>query len=130
MPWDNDPGNWAALITGSLLMVLGVIPLLAKWGVLSLKIPTFLSSNIFMSIGTYIIAIAGIYILINSFMEDDTMRMISIGVAILVILIGIIPILTQFGVIKYEIPFLSPLFFYIMFTIEGFFLFLAAFMIQ
>ena len=122
----DDPKNWSALIVGLLLMALGIIPLLNGWGVISFGLPSFLSNMIPM-IATYILALGGILLLIDSFMEDDTLRIISIVISLVIIAAGIIPILNNFGVIGFTIPFLNALVFNILFVLEGLFLTIAAF---
>lgn len=122
----DDPKNWSALLIGIILMALGLIPLLNKWGVIGFNLPGFLL-GIFSNIALYILAAGGLYLLIDSFMEDDTTRVISIGVALAIIAIGLIPLLNSFGVIGFTIPFLSPTLYQILFVLEGLFLFIAAF---
>lgn len=120
----DDPKNWSALIVGSLLMALGLIPLLNTFKVISFG--GFLNS-IFPTIATYILAAGGIYLLIDSFMEDDHMRMMSMIIALIIIAIGVIQILHGFNIIGFGIPFITDTVYYILFVIEGLFLFLAAF---
>ena len=120
----DDPKNWSALIVGLLLMALGIIPLLNKLKVIGFG--SFLNSLV-PTIATFILAAGGIYLLIDSFMEDDHMRMMSIIVAIVIIAVGIIQMLHGFNIIGFEIPFVNDVVYYILFVIEGLFLFLAAF---
>ncbi|MBR9690486.1 hypothetical protein GOV08_02265 [Candidatus Woesearchaeota archaeon] len=125
----DDPKNWSVLIIGILLMALGLIPLLHGWGVIGFGLPKFLA-NIISSIGLYLIAAGGIYLLIDSFMEDSTMRIVSIIVAVTVTAFGIFALLFQFGVLPWNVSFLAstvPMIYNIVFVIEGLFLFIAAF---
>lgn len=127
MPWENEPKNWMALIGGILLTALGLLPLLNKWGILAFP---YFSSNLFVSLAAYVIAAGGIWLLIDSFMEDDAMRVISIIVAIVLIILGLIPVLATFKVIGFNIPFLTTTFYHILFVVEGFFLMISAFTMQ
>lgn len=122
----DDPKNWSALILGLVIASLGAIPLLNSFGVIEFSLPAFLS-GIISSIGLWIIAGAGFYLMITSFLEDDTMRVVSIIVALAVLAIGIIPLLNSFGIIGFTIPFLSVNVYNIIFVIEGLFLIFAAF---
>lgn len=116
----DDPKNWSALLIGILLMALGLIPLLNGWGIIGFTLPAFLTT-IVPKIALYLIAGAGVYLLIDSFMEDDTTRIISILVALAVVAIGIL------GILGFKIPFLGETLYNILFVIEGLFLFIAAF---
>ncbi len=123
--WD-DPKTVANLIVGFLILALGIIPLLNGWGVIGFTLPGFLS-GIVMKIVHYIIAALGLWLLIDAFMEDSHMRMITLLVALAVLAVGIIPLLNTFGVIGFTIPFLTVALYNIIFVIEGIFLIIAAF---
>ena len=125
MPFD-EPKNYIACIVGLVLVAIGLIPLLNKMGMISWGIPTTIDGLI-MGFALYIITIAAVYLLIDSFMEDHGMRMISLVVAIVIAIMGLIPILNSFGLIGFTIPFLGPMLFYVIFLVEGVFLLIAAF---
>ena len=118
MPFDNEPKNWAALLIGLAVLALGLIPLLNQWGVIGFNLPGFLTSLI-GTIGLWIIAGIGLYLLITSFLEDDMMRIVSIIVAGIVLLLGLIPLLHQFNVIGFGLGFITVTWYYILFAIEG-----------
>jgi hypothetical protein len=120
----DDPKNWSALLIGLLMMALGIIPLLNSFDVIGFG--GFLS-GILPKIATYLLAAGGIYLLIDSFMEDDHWRVISIIVALSIIAIGIIQILASFNIIGFSIPFITDTVYYVLFVIEGFFLVMASF---
>ncbi len=122
----DDPKNWVAVIIGLLLLALGLIPLLNNFGVIGFGLPGFLN-GIVSKIGLWIVAAGGLFLLIDSFLEDHSMRMISIVVALLILAVGIIPLLNSFGIIGFTIPFLSVNVYNIIFVIEGLFLLIAAF---
>lgn len=121
----DDPKNWSALLIGLLLMALGIIPMLYSFKVISWG--GFLQGSWFMMIAPYLLAAGGIFLLIDSFMEDDTMRIVSILIALILIAIGVINVLYKFKIIGFNIPFLTVLVYQILFIVEGLFLVLAAF---
>ncbi len=121
----DDPKNWSALLIGLLLMALGVIPLLNTFKVITWG--TFLHANWLISVFPYLLAVGGVYLLIEAFMEDDHWRLVSIVVALLVIAVGVLQILSVFKVIGLNLSFITPLVYNILFAIEGFFLVIASF---
>lgn len=121
----DDPKNWSALIIGFLLMALGILPILQNFKIINWA--GFLTGSWFMTIAPYLLAVGGIYLLIDSFMEDDNMRIISIIVSILIIAVGVINALSAFKIIGFSIPFIGPMIYYSLFIIEGLFLIIAAF---
>lgn len=125
MPFD-EPKNYIAALIGLVLIGLGLVPLLNKIGIIGWGIPSGVEGLI-LAFAVYIITIAGLYLLVDSFMEDHGTRMISMIVAIVAIVIGLIPILNTFGVIGFTIPFLGPVLYYVVFLVEGVFLLIAAF---
>lgn len=125
----DDPKNWSALIIGLLLMALGIIPMLQQFKIITWA--TFLTGNWLITIAPYLLAAGGIYLLIDSFMEDDTMRIVSILVSLVVIAVGVIDVLNKFKIIGFGIPFLEgslgTIIYLSLFILEGLFLFIAAF---
>lgn len=121
----DDPKNWSAIIIGFLLMALGILPLLQKYKIIAWA--GFLTGGWLMTIAPYLLAAGGIYLLIDSFMEDDSMRIISIIVSLLVIAVGVINVLSAFKIIGFSIPFVGPMLYYTLFIVEGLFLVIAAF---
>lgn len=122
----DDPKNWGALLVGLIITALGAIPLLNGWGVIGFSLPGFIETVV-SAIGLWVIAAVAFYLMINSFMEDDTMRVVSIIVALVLLAVGIIPLLHTFGVIGFTIPFLSVTVYNVIFVLEGLFLIFAAF---
>lgn len=109
-----------SLVIGILLAGFGLIPLLNKWGVIGFNI-AFLDSITGMII-FYILAAAGLFLIIDGFMEGgftEPWGMISIVVGFLVLVLGVIPLLNNFGVIGFSIPFLTITVYRIIFAIEG-----------
>lgn len=126
--WD-DPKTLANLFIGLVVIALGLLPLLNYFGLIGFTLPAFLS-NVVAKIALYVIAGLGIWLLIDGFLEDSHIRMITIVIALVVLVLGLIPLLSSFGVIG-SVPFLSfvlqPMVFNVIFVIEGIFLIIAAF---
>jgi len=123
MALDEAKGWWSVII-GILIIVLGLIPFLNKFNVIGFNLPTFLQ-NAIGAFGIYIIAAVGIYLLIDGFMEDDTIKAITLIVAALLVIAGVMSALFQFGVIGFAIPFLTYTVFNVIFVIEGILLIIA-----
>ena len=121
----DDPKNWSAIIIGFLLMALGILPLLQKFKIITFA--GFLTGSWLMTVAPYLLAAGGIYLLIDSFMEDDHMRIISILVSLAIIAVGVINVLYTFKIIGFNVPFVGPILYYTLFIIEGLFLVIAAF---
>lgn len=122
----DEPKGWISIVVGFILVTLGVIPILNMFNIISFTLPGFLQTIIAV-IALYVIAGAGLYIIIDAFMEDDHARLISIIVGLIFLAIGIINVLGGFGIIPFTIPFLTLIVYQIIFVIEGIFLILAAF---
>lgn len=122
----DDFKTWANLFVGLALVVLGAIPLLNMIGILGFGLPGFLA-NIVGLIALWVIAAVGLWLLVDAFMEEDMMRIITLIGALLFLAIGIVAILEQFGFIGWAIPFLSVPVYYGIFVVEGLLLILAAF---
>lgn len=133
---ESKKGLWeggrslSSLIAGIFLIVLGFIPLLHNWGALPFGLPNFLSSFIGI-IATYLIAAGGFYLLIDGFLQwGNPFAWVTFAVALVVLAIGLIPILHAFGTLSFTIPFFTPTFYSIVFTVEGLFLFIGAFIME
>jgi len=122
----DEPKGWIALFVGLVVAALGVIPLLNQFGVIAFNLPEFIL-NIIPAIAIWLIAGVAFFLFIDSFMEDDAMRVISIIVALALLAVGVIQILFKFGVIGWGIPFLTDTVYLILFVVEGLFLIIAAF---
>jgi len=111
--WDGMK-SLISFILGVILLPMGLIPLLAQWGVIGFSLPGFLTGLI-SSVILWIIAGSGFYLLIESFMEglDEPHAKLILVVGMIVLALG----LTQlFGVLPFSIP---TLIFNIIFIIEG-----------
>jgi len=113
--------GWISLIVGLLLLAVGLIPLLSHLSIIPFGLPGFMN-NIFGAIFAWVIAVAALYILVDGIIEPsgNTLHLILIGLGIVFLVVGLFPILKQFGVIGFSIPFLSNLIVYnVIITIEG-----------
>lgn len=123
---DFDEGKtWIALIVGILATVLGLIPLLNKLGVFGFNLPNFILKLI-PGVAIWLIAGIALILFVESMMEDETWRVISIIVAFVILGLGIVQILNSLGVIGFGLP-LSDTVYYILFIVEGLFLMIATF---
>jgi hypothetical protein len=125
--WD-DPKTLANLIVGFLLTAFGLIPLLNHFGVIGWNLPEFMI-GLMGNFALYLIAGIGIWLIIDGFLEDETIQKITLLIGLLVLIFGIIPLLNQFGVISITIPFLNLLVFQALFVVEGILLIIAAFVV-
>lgn len=123
----DQPKGWISLILGVILLVLGILPLLATLKVLGSNPIAFVTNILGINILQYAVAIAGLVLIVDAFMEMDTLRIVSLIVGVVVLAAGLIPVLNTFGIIGFTIPFLSALLYQVVFIIEGIFLVIAAF---
>lgn len=117
-----------SFIVGLILAAFGIIPLLSNLKVLSFNLPDFLL-NLPVSVLVWVIAVAGLYIVVDGFIEPPMhmfhWALILGGVILLVI--GLIPLLFSFKVIGFTVPFLGEnlIVYQVMIGIEGLFLAIA-----
>lgn len=120
-----------SFITGALLFCLGLLPILAKAGIgPSWFALSFMPAQIF----AYIIAIAGFYLIVESFIEITNSNAIgwwSFLIASLLMIVGILQVLGSNGIgpswFAFNIPVLA---YYVIFMIEGLFLMIAMFAME
>jgi len=121
--------DWISFFIGIILFSIGLIPLLASMKVISWGLPGFMTSMI-GSIFFWIIALGGIYIFIDGIIEPkaEFLHLTLLGIGILFVAVGLIPILNKFGTIGFSIPFLANMVVYnIIIVIEGLMLMTAGF---
>ncbi len=109
------------------LFATGLLPVLALFGV-DLPEAAGLITGVVSGIVIYIAAGAGLYLILNAFMESlhEGPGKASLIVGLIILAVGLIPLLYQFGVIGFSIP--VPFIVYqILFLIEGILLIIAAF---
>ena len=127
--------DWLSFFVGAIVGAMGALPLLNMVGIgpafFQLK---FLPTTIF----AYVIAAIGFYLIINSFIEitnSNPIGWFSFLIAALVVITGVLKALGELGVVNgfLALPFLngiSPIFYHIIFVIEGFFLIIACFAME
>ena len=121
----DEPRGWIALILGLLIAALGIIPLLGEWGVIGFSLPAGIL-NVLAGIAIWLIAGVALFLFIDALREDAMIRTISVIVAVVLLALGVIQILSGFGIIGFSLP-LGPVVYYILLAVEGIFLFIAAF---
>ena len=121
--WDT-PKSLPGLIIGLIILAMGIFPLLNQFGVIGFNLP-YTPAGIFLEV---ILAIGGVYLFIMGIMEDvDFMKWISIVAGIIVAIIGIIPLLANFG-INITIPFLAFLYSPYLYVIIGLLMLIGVFL--
>jgi len=101
--WDDQ--SWPGLILGILILIMGIFPLLNKFGVLEFNLP-YTPTGMVLEI---ILAAGGIYLIVLSCFEDDFTKWTGIIMGLMVTILGILPLLGNFG-INITIPFLTFLY--------------------
>ena len=110
------PRDTVSFFVGLFLFAVGFLPLIGSGGVVKILpfgLPAFLTSLI-AGIAIWLIAIAGLYIVVDGFIEPPAhnLHWILIACGIVLFVIGFLPLLNKFGVIGFGIPFLSNMFVY------------------
>jgi hypothetical protein len=128
--------DWLSFFVGLIVASMGALPLLNKFLGIG---PAFFSLE-FLPATIFIYAIAGIgfYLIINSFIEitnSNPIGWFSFLIAGLIVVTGVLKALGELGVVSgfLALPFLnaiSPVFYQIIFVIEGLFLMLACFAME
>ena len=118
--------DWISGLIGAVIFLLGLMPMLGKFEFLN---------NLPISLLTWIVAGAGLYLAMNSIIEITNSNIVgwwSFGVAITVLVIGLFPLLHSFGIgpAWFQFNWLSRTAYNIIFIIEGFFLMIATFAME
>ena len=127
-----QPRDWLSGLVGIILGLLGFLPFLHSIG----KGPEwFAFSWLPLQFLTYIIAIGGFYLVINSVIEitnSNVIGWISFFIAALITITGILKILGQRGTIAgfFAMAWMPAMFYYIIFIILGIFLLIATFAME
>lgn len=118
--------DWISGIVGAVIFLLGLMPMLGKFAFLnSWPVPILI----------WIVAGAGFWLAYSSIVEITNSNIIgwwSFGVAITVLIIGLLPLLHSFGIGPgwFEFKWLSRTAYNIIFIIEGIFLMIATFAME
>ena len=120
--------SWLSLICGVLLIALGIIPLIGS--LTGFNLPEFMT-GIVGQIAIYIIAAAGLYLIIDMFLEwGEDWAWISMVAGVIFLGLGVVGVLNQFGVLNFgDIikTYLTNTVYNIIFVIEGIALAIGAF---
>lgn len=115
------PRDTISFFVGLILAAFGLLPLLKKFGVISWPLPAFMT-NLPFEIAIWLIAIFGLYVVIDGFIEPPAhnLHWILIVAGLVLFLIGLLPLLHKFGVIGLSFGFLNNLvLYYSIITLEG-----------
>jgi hypothetical protein len=115
------PRDTISFFIGVLLTVVGLIPLLIFFKLVSWTLPKFMTSLPF-SIAVWIIAVAGLYVVIDGLIEPPAhnLHWFLIVAGLVLFVVGLLPLLNKFGVLGLNIPFLKNLVVYhAIITVEG-----------
>jgi len=115
------PRDTISFFVGVFLAAFAVIPLLVSIKVLAWKLPAFMAKLPF-NIAIWVIAVAGLYIVVDGFIEPPAhnLHWILIALGILLFVTGLLPILANFKIIGLSFSFLNSLIIYhTIITIEG-----------
>ena len=118
--------DWISGAIGAVIFLLGFLPLWYK---------SALFDNLPVSLLTWVVAGAGLYLAMNSIIEITNSNIVgwwSFGVAIAVLIIGLFPLLHTFGIgpAWFEFNWLNRTAYNIIFIIEGVFLMIATFAME
>ena len=121
-----QPRDWISGLIGAVIFLLGLMPLIGKFDFLN---------NLPVTLLTWIVAGAGLYLAMNSIIEITNSNIVgwwSFGVAIAVLIIGLFPLLHSFGIGPswFEFNWLNRSAYNIIFIIEGVFLMIATFAME
>jgi hypothetical protein len=127
-----DAKDWVSFFVGLVLAATGVLPLISKLG----AGPSWFALEFLpLNIASFIVAIAGFYLMINSVIEitnSNAVGWISFLIAVIVMAAGILQSLYNFsiGPSWFALGFIKETIYYIIFTIEGIFLMIATFAME
>lgn len=119
--------HWMSFAVGIVIFLLGLLPLIGQASL----IPFYGSASI--TVLAFIVAFGGLYIIIDSFFEMmfHTMTgIVTMVVGFIVAAIGTVVVLSDLGVLAFNIPFLHAIIFYVLFILEGLFLMIATFVMD
>ena len=109
------------LVLGIIISVIGLLGVLSGINILKFQIP------LTIDILAWILALGGVYLIIESITEFGARRGIALLVAFIVLVVALMPILNQIGIITFSIPGINLLVYHILLTVEGIFLIINAF---
>jgi len=124
--------DWISFFTGALVAVTGILPLLNMAGIG----PSWFALDFMpISILLYMVAGAGMYLLINSFIEitnSNVVGWISLLIALVIGAIGVFKVLGGFGIGPefFTLSFIPDIVYKVFLAVEGLFLMIACFAME
>lgn len=124
--------HWFSIFFGLFLMVVGVLPVLSMLGAIAFDFGSVIGQGAFLF--GFVVAFAGLYLIIDSFHEIGSLAPIigwvTLGVGFLVLGFGVIQVLIDpIGVLAWSWwPEVPEVFYYSLFILEGILLFIAGFL--
>lgn len=122
--FDEPKGRWSIFI-GIIVAAIGIIPLLAGWGVLPFDLPDFIVKLI-PAVALWLIPVLAFFLFMDAVDEDGGIKGITIILGLVFLVLGVIQILNRFNVIGFGLP-LGDTVYQILLAIEGLFLIIATF---
>ncbi len=121
-----QPRDWISGFVGAIVFLLGLMPLIGKFKFLN---------GLPVSLLTWIVAGAGLYLMVNSVIEITNSNIVgwwSFIIAIVVLVIGLLPLLHSFSVGPswFEFKWLNRTAYNVIFILEGVFLMIATFAME
>ena len=95
-----------SLLLGLGFLAFGAIPLLNKFNVIGFTLPAV------PMLAIWILCVAGgVFLLVDAIAEqmENALRLISAVVGLVVLAIGLIPLLNQFNVISFQLPYVGQI---------------------
>ena len=118
----GGPRKPISLLVGLLFVALGLIPLLFSFGVIGFDLPISIAGIILWVLSV----VGGVILLWDAIGENmqimgigQQLRMASIAGGLLLLAVGLIPILNQFGVIGFSIPEFADIIKNVLFVVFG-----------
>ncbi len=130
----TEARDWISGLFGLVIFLLGLFPILESFKIVSTDIAGVFSSSVALSVLPYLLAILGFYLAIESIIEltnSNHIGWISFLIGAVVMLVGLMPVLSSFGIGPGLFGLTIPVMIYqIIFMIEGFFLMIAMFAME
>ena len=126
-----EPKDWISGGVGSLILLLGLLPLLSSFGIG----PAWFDFTFPVQLLAWVVAAGGFYLVVNSVIEitnSNSIGWISFGTAGLITVVGVLHVLGQFGFVSgfFAMEFISNMILNIIFIILGVFLMIATFAME
>lgn len=112
--------GYIGIIGGLLLFLFGLAFLLNSVGAMPFALPNFIY-GLFASIGAYILAGAGLFLVVEDLIQKDSgfKFVVPIIIGLVVLSVGVVDVLNAFGVLEFSFSFLPAMVYYALFMLEG-----------